>query len=289
MIQKTSDKIIDFFNIAVMIIASLVCLFPFINVIATSLSSSNAITSGKVTFIPIEFNLDFYKKVLPDPSMLQSLKFTIYLTIVYVFLALLVTIFAAYPLSRKRLRGRKTLTIIVTLTMYFSGGMVPSFLIVQKLHLLDTIWSLILPGLINTYYLIIMKSFFTSIPESLTEAAIIDGCTEIGVLFKIVLPLSMPVLATMALFYAVQRWNSFQDALFYITSPERNPLQLKLRAIVLANQVNDRSDAEAMKQALNTEGLKAATLVYATVPILIVYPWLQKYFVKGMTIGAVKE
>lgn len=172
--------------------------------------------------------------------------------------------------------------------MYFNGGIVPSFLIVQKLHLLDSIWALILPGVVNTYYLIIMKSFFSSIPESLVEAAIIDGYTEIGVLFKIVLPLSMPVLATMTLFYAVQRWNSFQDALFYITSPGKFPLQLKLRAIVLANQINDQPDL-MQQQALNTEGLKAATLIYATIPILIVYPWLQKYFVQGMTLGAVKE
>ena len=282
-----TDKVLNYINISLLVIISLACLFPFINVLATSFSSDNAITSGKVTMYPIGFNLDYYNKVLPDPAMLKSLQFTSITTVIFVILALFATTCAAYPLSKKNLKGRKTITMLITFTMYFTGGIIPTFIMVKNLNLIDTMWSLIFPIMINTYYLIIMKSFFSSIPESLTEAAIIDGCNEIEVLFRIVLPLSLPIIATMALFYAVQRWNTVQDAIFYITSTDKYPLQMKLRALVLLNQVNDQQDVQITK-TINTEGLKAASLIYATVPILIAYPWLQKYFVKGMTIGAVK-
>lgn len=287
--RKPADIAIDVSIHVFLVVIAFLALFPFLNMLAISLSSSAAIMGRRVGIYPIGLNLEFYQKIFSDTQMLTSLTFTVKLTVIYVILALACTVLGAYPLSRKRLKGRRVFGILITITMYFSGGIVPTFLIVQKFGLLDSIWSLVLPGLINAYYLIIMKSFFMSIPESLTEAAIIDGCTEFGVLLKIVLPLSLPVLATMVLFYAVQRWNGFQDALFYITDLKKMPLQLKLRAMVLANQINDKSDIANQTMKLNTDGLKAATLIYATIPILIVYPWLQKYFVQGMTIGAVKE
>lgn len=287
--RSAADVAIDIFIHVFLVIIAFLALFPFLNMLSISLSSSAAIMGRKISIFPVGLNLEFYQKIFTDQQMYTSFAFTVKITVIYVVLALAATVLGAYPLSRKRLKGRRVFGILITITMYFSGGIVPTFLIVQKFGLLDSMWSLVVPGLINAYYLIIMKSFFMSIPESLTEAAIIDGCTEFGVLLRIVLPLSLPVLATMVLFYAVHRWNGFQDALFYITDLKKMPLQLKLRAMVLANQINDKSDIANQTMKLNTDGLKAATLIYATLPILLIYPWLQKYFVKGMTMGSVKE
>jgi putative aldouronate transport system permease protein len=281
------DKIFSIVNGFILVVIGLICIFPFFNVIATSFSSGDAITSGKVGLFPVGTNLEFYKKILADPSIFISFKFSVIMTAIFVVVALFMTTMVAYALSRKKLRGRKFFTVMIVVTMYFTGGIIPSYLVVQKLNLLNNMWGLILPLMINTYFMIIMKSFFSSIPESLLEAATIDGCNDIGILFRIVLPLSLPVLATMTLFYAVQRWNGFQDAVFYITDPDKYPLQMKLRALI-QNQVNANVDVGSLV-TVNPEGLKSACLILATLPILIVYPWLQKYFVKGMTLGGVKE
>lgn len=282
----SSDKIFGVVNGFILIILGLICMFPFINIAAVSLSSNDAIITRKVTFFPVGMHWRYYTKVLSDISMLNSMKFTVLLTVAYVILALIFTVMLAYPLSRKRLKGRKVIIFLVTFTMYFNGGIIPTYMVVQKLGLLNSTLSLILPVMINTYYMIIMKSFFSSVPESLIESAIIDGCNEIRILIKIILPLSLPVIATMSLFYAVFRWNSFQDAVFYMSDPKKFPLQLKLRQLISANQIN--MDIQTDADTFATEGIKAASLMFATIPILLVYPWLQKYFVKGMTIGAVK-
>lgn len=173
--------------------------------------------------------------------------------------------------------------------MFFSGGLIPEYLLVKSLKLTNTLWALVLPGMINAFYLIILKSFFASIPEELEESARIDGSSHFGTLVRIVLPLSMPVLATLSLFYAVGRWNGFMDALFYITNQDLYPIQLKLYQLVISNQMSDATATEGMNaMAPIPESLKAASIMFATIPILLVYPWLQRYFISGIMIGAVK-
>lgn len=283
---RTGDKIVGYINGILLVMFAAICLLPFINVLAVSLSSNRAIVSGFVTVYPIELNFKAYTKVITDRIILKSIGFSAVLTVIYVVCALVLTIMLAYGLSRKKLKGRSFILIFVTFTMYFNGGIIPTFLVVQKLGLLDSIWSLILPVAINTYYMIIMKTFFASIPESLLESAVLDGCNEFMILIRIVLPLSLPVIATMALFYAVYRWNAFQDAVFYISDPDKFPIQLRLRELIMQNQINQ--DVQTDSETFVSEGIRAASLMVATMPILLVYPWLQKYFVKGMTIGAVK-
>jgi putative aldouronate transport system permease protein len=283
---KMGDRITGYINVVLLLVFSGACLLPFINVLAVSLSSNRAIVSGLVTVYPIEFNIKYYAKVINDRFMLNSIAFTAFITAVYVVVALAMTIMLSYVLSKKKMRGRSFVLFIATLTMYFNGGIIPTYLVVQKLGLLDSMWSLVFPVAINTYYMIIMKTFFSSIPESLMESAVLDGCNEFMILLRIVLPLSLPVIATMALFYAVYRWNAFQDAVFYISDPKMYPIQIRLRELIMQNQINQ--DVMTDSETFVSEGVKAASLMVATIPILIVYPWLQKYFVKGMTIGAVK-
>jgi putative aldouronate transport system permease protein len=202
---------------------------------------------------------------------------------------MIMTILAAYPLSKKRLKGRNIFLLIIVITMYFGGGLIPNYILVKGLNLRNTIWSLILPGMLSSFNMIILKTFFTSsIPDSLEESAYLDGCGDFRVLIKIILPLSMPVLATLSLFYAVARWNGFMDALMYIDKPKLYPLQLKLWQIVYNNMTTEAQEGSTTIQQVTSEGLKAACVVFATLPILLLYPWLQKYFVQGVMIGAVK-
>lgn len=283
--ESLGDRIFGRVVLAVLIIISLICLLPFVNVLAMSFSSNAAIVAGKVALMPVEFTLDMYKRVLSDSSMITSIKFTVIVTAVYTLCALFSTIFLAYPLSRKTLKGRKPIMIFIVFTMYFSGGMVPLFLVVKNLGLLDSMWSLILPILINTYFFIIMRTFFSNIPDSLIESANLDGANELQILLRIVLPISLPVIASIALFYAVQRWNTLGDAVFYMSTPSKYPLQLKLREVIMNSQVNEDP---TQTEVFAVEGIKAATIMVATVPILVVYPLLQRYFVTGMTLGSVK-
>jgi putative aldouronate transport system permease protein len=285
---RTKNKIFDITVLVLTALAVLICIIPFLYIISVSLSSNSAIVSQKVTIYPIDFNLNTYKQIFQDSSMIHSLFYTIILTVSSTLLSMIFTICAAYPLTKKRLKGRNFFLLLIIVTMYFTGGLIPDYILVKNLHLLDTTWSLILPGLISVYNMIILKTFFTSIPESLEESAALDGCTDIGILFKIVLPLSTPVLATLSLFYAVGRWNGFMDALFYISKPELYPIQLKLYNIISISQSLDVQQAENLQSNMTPEALKAASVMFATIPILLVYPWLQKYFVSGVMIGAVK-
>ena len=208
------------------------CVFPFLNVIAISLSSKSAILRGDVNFIPKEFTYLAYDVIFKDQSMIQSLFFTVELTVIYTAMAMMLTILLAYPLSRERLKGKRFFTLMVMFTMYFSGGLIPTYLNIRNLGMIDTIWALILPGVISTYNVVIMKSFFLGLPRELEEAATIDGANDFQVLFRIILPLSLPSIATLSLFYAVGKWNSFSDALYYINSRSLQPLQLKLYYLI---------------------------------------------------------
>lgn len=287
--SKVSDKIFDFFVLLITTISALLCLLPLVNVLATSLSSNSAILASKVYLLPIETTFESYKALFRDDSMIRSLIFTILLTVGYTLLGMLLTVCAAYPLTKKRLKGRNIILLMIIFTMYFSGGIIPEYILAKNLSILNTVWCLVLPGVISAYNLIVLKSFFSSLPESLEESAILDGCNDIGVLFRIVLPLSKPVLATLSLFYAVGKWNSFMDALFYITDVKLYPLQLKLYQIIVNSQGIDASIGEGnMSQNILPESLEAACVIFATIPIILVYPWLQKYFVTGIMIGSVK-
>jgi putative aldouronate transport system permease protein len=243
--------------------------------------------SGKINLLPIDFTLEWYGKVLRNSAMIKSLVFTIYVTAVYVVLAMIASVFLAYPLSRKSFKGRTAILIMISITLYFSGGLVPTYLVVQDLGLINSMWSLIIPVLVNSFNVIIMKSFFSNIPESLLESAVMEGANDFVILFRIVLPLSKAMLATIALYYLVARWNSYSDALFYINDNTMYPLQLKLRELVALSQINFDPN-EQVDNAFVPEGVKAASIMFATVPILLVYPWLQKYFVQGVTLGAIK-
>ncbi|MBP1175712.1 putative aldouronate transport system permease protein [Paenibacillus sp. PvR133] len=289
MSERTANRTFDIVTTVLVAVAVLLCLAPFIHILSISFSSNRAITSGEVTLFPVEFNLKAYGKVFSDMSMIRSLGFTVMLTLITTVLSMLMTIIAAYPLTKKHLRGRKTIMFIIVVTMFFSGGIIPEYILVRDLHLLNNMWSLILPGLISPFYLIILISFFNGIPESLEEAAEVDGSSQFGTLLRIVLPLSLPVLATLSLFYGVGRWNGFQDTLMYIQNPDLFPLQLKLYQMIQNNMVSELTRLEGASGArITPEGLKAASVIFATVPILLVYPWLQRYFVSGVMVGAVK-
>jgi putative aldouronate transport system permease protein len=282
---RLSDWIIVF----IVLMSVLLCLFPMANVLAVSLSSRHAVYNNKVFLWPVEPTLDSYKAILADVSMVRSLVFTIQLTAIYTLIGISLTVACAYPLSKRDIKGRTAFTLFIVFTMYFSGGMIPDYLLIKDLGLLNTQWALILPGAISTFNVIIMRTFFSQIPDNFEESAMIDGAGDACILGCIILPLSLPVIATLSLFYAVGRWNSFQDALFYITNSKMFPLQLKLNAIISnAQSIDPHLEGNQMIQVQTPESLKAASIIFATLPILLVYPWLQKYFVKGVMVGALK-
>ncbi|MCL2411286.1 MAG: carbohydrate ABC transporter permease [Treponema sp.] len=285
--KELEDKIIVF--ICLMVIA--ICLFPMLNIFARSLSDPLAIVRGEVSFWPVEPTLDSYRFVFLDPSFSRSMIWTIILTFVFTTFALTMTVMAAFPLTYDNLKGRKLINTIIIITMYFNAGIIPNYLLMRSLGLLDNPLVLILPGSLSVFNMIILRSFFYSVPDSLRESAEIDGANPFTVLMKIYLPLSLPVLATLSLFYAVGRWNGFSDALMFMTSaPDFHPIQLKL-----FNIINNLASIEVAAQEgiaggipAASDGMKAAAVMIATIPILLVYPWLQRYFISGVTIGAVK-
>lgn len=274
----------------VLVLASLACLLPFVHVLAKSLSEDAFVIANKVYLWPEGFTLKAYGKIFADGSILRSLYVSVVITVLFTVLGMIITICAAYPLSRKNLKGRTLLTFIFMFTLYFSGGIIPEYMLVNNLGMLDTIWSLILPPAFSAFNLMIMKTSLTSgIPDSLEESARIDGAGHFRILCSIVIPLSKPIIATLSLFYAVGRWNTYQDALFYIKqNTDLRPLQLKLYYLVI--QATESFQLEATQvQLSNPEVLKASCVVFATLPILCVYPFIQKYFVQGVMLGAIKE
>ncbi|OME94562.1 MULTISPECIES: carbohydrate ABC transporter permease [Paenibacillus] len=277
--------------IIVLIVAlSFTCIVPFLYMIALSFSSNEAIISQKVGLWPVDFTAETYKTILSDMDMLYTLGYSIVLTIFYTLVCMFLTICAAYPLTKKRLKGRNFILTALVFTMYFSGGLIPSYILVKNLGMMNSVWSLVLPGAMSVFNMIILKTFFSNLPESLEESAAIDGSSDLGILIKIVLPLSLPSIATLSLFYAVDRWNGFQDALFYITKKELYPMQMKLYQIISANQQLDSQQGGegSVGSYIVPESLKAASVMFTTIPILLIYPKLQKYFVDGVMTGAIK-
>ena len=288
---RVRNLIIDIVIWAILIVVALMCLIPFIHVLSKSISEEAYVIANKVVLLPKGFSLNAYKKIFADASIMRSMYVTVVVTVTFTAIGMFLTICAAYVLSRKNLKGRKVMTFLIMLTMYFVAGTIPDYLLMNNLHMLDTWWCLILPLCFAPYNLLIMKNNFQSnISDSLIEAAVIDGASHFTILSKIVVPLSKPIIATIALFYAVGRWNAYQDALYYIKqNTSLRPLQLKLYYLVVAATESFQAEGGNVGVLTNPEVLKAACVIFATVPIIIVYPFLQKYFVQGTMVGAVKE
>lgn len=290
--MKTKKINITFGKVVIYTVLTLlvfVCLYPFLNVIAYSLSGYNAVLSRTVTFFPKDFTLAAYKDILSRQQIWDAMEVTVFITLMGTSLSLTLTTCAAYALSREHLPGRKFISGLILFTMYFGGGIIPTFLVVKGLGMYDSLTALFIPQAMNVFNFIVMRTFFRQFPVSLEEAARIDGASDLKVLMKIILPLSLPIIATIGLFYAVQYWNNYFDALLYIQSPEKFTLQLRLRSLLFADELNNAAaNAEGIGTQVMTQSLKMACVAVSTIPILVVYPWLQKYFVKGVMLGSIK-
>lgn len=280
-------------NYTFFVLLGLTTMFPFLNLIAKSLSSEEAVVSGRVTLLPVDWQIGTYRYVMSQSLFLASFQVSVFVTVAGTLLALFMTTLAAYPLSKPRLRGRKWFILMYIFTMLFSGGLIPTYLLMQSLQLIDKLPVLFLPAMISVYNMLIIKNYFESLPDSLEESAKLDGAGNLTILWRITLPLSLPVLATIALFYAVAFWNDYFASLIYINTPENKPLQLYLKELFVSSsdtflQLGAHMNVDA---AMNTspQAIQAASILLATVPILLVYPFLQKYFVKGVLVGSVKE
>lgn len=283
--HKTGDYVVAI----ICFIFGLICVVPMLNIIARSLSESQYLVRNEVFLWPKGWNLSAYATVLGDVKYRWSLIWTAILTVICTIISLIMTTLTAYPLIYDKLKGRGIINVYMIITMFFNAGIIPNYLLLKSLHMLNQPIVLIIPSCLSIFNVIIMRSFFYGIPDSLRESAEIDGASYIKILTNIYIPLSKPVFATLALFYAVGRWNGFSDALMYVTEKKWYPIQL-----LLYNIINDAAQIDYTIQDTTTtpgldETLKAATVVFATVPILCIYPWLQNYFITGVTLGAVKE
>ena len=287
--ESVGSRTLDIINYVLLTLVALVCLLPFLHVVSMSLSSNGAVISQKVYFFPVEWSVEGYKMVLNDPSMMRSLGITVLLTVGFTLLGMILTVLAAYPLTKKDLKGRSVISFMFMFTMYFGGGLIPEYLLMNDLKMLNTLWSLLLPLAFSAYNIIIMRSFIeSSIPASLEEAAFLDGANYWSVLFRVVIPLCKPVLATLCLFFAVGRWNAYGDALYYISTSKLYPMQLKLYYLMgMASDAANLAEGGAASYVTG-EVVKATCVMFATIPIIILYPFLQRYFVTGIMIGAVK-
>jgi putative aldouronate transport system permease protein len=270
------------------IFAISVTLYPFIFIASSSISNAGAVTRMEVWLLPKGINFDAYRRVFREAQLWVSYRNTIWYVLVGTTVNLIMTTFLAYPLSRRRFQGRRFLMIAITFTMFFSGGMVPSFILVRSLGLINTRWALVIPAAISTYNLIVTRTFFEGIPESLHEMATIDGAGEFRIFIRIFLPLSMPILATLVLFYAVGHWNTYFNAMLYLSRETLYPLQIFLRKILLQYEANDMVLDIQLDRNDISRTIRYATIMISTLPIICVYPFLQKYFVKGVMIGAIK-
>jgi len=285
--RRSGDLAVAYFYLFII----LICLFPMLNMLARSLSDPLAIVNRQVSILPVNPTADSYAYVFLDPAFTRSMLWTAFLTVVCTVLSLAITTLCAFPLIYDNLKGKGVLNTLIIFTMYFNAGIIPNYILVKDLNLLDNPLVLILPGCLSVFNMIILRSFFYSVPESLRESAELDGANPFSVLINIYLPLSGAVLATLALFYAVGRWNGFSDALMYLMSAQQyHPIQLKLYNIIenLSSIEIAAQEGIAGGVPAATDGIKAAAVIFATAPILVVYPWLQRYFIHGVTVGSVK-
>lgn len=283
---RLSDGII----MLVLTLLCLTCILPFIYLAAKSISSNNAVLAKSVYLIPKDVTFDAYVSLFKDGSMVRSMIYSVIVTLIFTALGMVACTCAAYPLSKKRLKGRTAFTFLLMVPMYFSAGLIPTYLLFKDLKLLDNMWVLIWPLIYSPYNMLIMKTYLqTSIPDSLEESAFLDGASNLQILGRIVMPLSKPIIATLSLFYAVGRWNAYADNQYYIRSDSLKMVQYKLYQMVAsATEAQTTTLSEAAAVTSTPEVLQAASIMFVTIPIIIVYPFLQKYFVKGVMVGAVK-
>lgn len=291
--EGRSSTAFNIFNTALMCFMMLLVLYPIYYMIIISVSNSTAVMTGRVRFLPVGFHLDVYKQFLTDSYFLTTYRNTAIITVLGTTINIFMSTLCAYPLSRKDFYGGGVITGFVTFTMFFSGGMIPTYLLVNKLHLLNTYWSVVLPGAINVFNMIIMRTSFQGLPVELNESAYIDGANDLQILWKIVLPLSKPILATMVLFYAVAHWNGYVHAMLYFTDKNMYPIQLYVRSLVLSGMTEMTSlsmelttGADAFNVAQRS--IQYGVIIAATLPILLIYPFISKYFEKGVMIGSLK-
>jgi len=281
-------RIFDIFNIILLICLGIITLYPFYYVAIVSLSSAGPVSRGEIKLFPVGLTLKSYEFILKDPNIVRSFLNTIRYTSVGTLINLLMSVLCAYPLSIKTFSGRKVFTKIIVFTMFFTGGLIPTYLVVKSLNMIDTIWAIVLPGAISTWNMFIMRTYFMNIPDSLRESCYIDGANDINILINIILPLSLPVLGVMMLFYASAHWNSFFPALIYLNNKNKFPFQLILRNMLISQQLSEMySDIQedAMIMPLT---LQYSAIIVSVVPILLIYPFIQRYFTKGIMIGSLK-
>ena len=290
--KKRKISLFDVILYLVFGLIALITIYPFYNVLIVSLANTLASATYSPYLYPHVFDLTGYKTIMSDTYFYRSLGTTLFVTIVGTTLNMVFSVTAAYVLSRKRLIGRKFFLSAILFTMLFSGGLIPTYLVVSGLGLDNSIWSMIFPSMISTYYLIIMKNYFVSLPASLEEAARIDGANEFVVMTRIFIPISKPIMATFLLFYAVERWNEWWNAYLYISDKNIKPLQIYLRDVLVNFNSQLATQAQSMMSSHNkvfVQSIQMATIIITMLPILCVYPFVQKYFVKGVLVGSVKE
>ncbi|MEC0176989.1 carbohydrate ABC transporter permease [Paenibacillus favisporus] len=290
--EVRADQWFTLLNYAVLSIILIVVLYPLVFVVSASFSSSTAVLSGRVWLWPVEPTLEGYRAVFKNAMVVKGFLNTMFYTVAGTGINLVLSVMAAYPLSRKDFRGRNGFMLLFVFTMMFSGGLIPSYLLVKDLGMIDTVWAMLLPTALSVWNVIIMRTYFqTTIPDELLEASQLDGCSDLRFLLRIVLPLSGPILAVIALFYAVGHWNQYFNAMIYLKRAELYPLQLVLRDILVQNEVNidmlGDAKTAAARQGLR-ELLKYSLIVVTSFPLLVVYPFVQKFFVKGVMIGSLK-
>ena len=284
-LRSKADKRFQLFWNIFFIVISVVALIPIIRVVSMSLSSKNAILGGKVFLYPVEFTIEAYWRAFQSGSFLSSFIYSVFLMIGSTVVCIVMTVLAAYPLSKKNLKGGAVIMTLFVLTMYLDPGIIPKYLNVKDFKLIDTVWALIIPEALSAYNMIIMCTAFRGLDSSLYEAAKIDGCNEVQTLFKVALPLVYPTLATLALFYAVGRWNRLSDVLYYVNSSKLYTVQMVLKQLIESVKL---SQEEGLQSQLVADNIKSASIVISMTPMIIAYPFIQKYFTKGIMLGAVK-
>lgn len=285
-IQK--KNLFDFLNLFIMVLLVFITIYPLYYVGIVSISSGISVARGEVFFLPHGINWEGYKIVLGDPAILHAYGNTLLYTALGTAINLILTILCAYPLSRHNLYGKGLLSLFVVFTLFFDGGLIPRYIVVHSLGMVNTMWAVLIPTAINVFFMILMRTFFEEIPEALNESATVDGAGEWRILVQIVLPLSMPVMATMFLFYSVNHWNSFFPAMIYLNEKSLYPLQILLRNIVIDGDLTSQGTEGSSSVAVMAQNIKYAFVIVAILPILGAYPFVQKYFVQGAMIGSVK-
>lgn len=287
--KLSGDRVFDIFNVVLILLITIIILVPLLNVVASSFAGSTALAEGGFIFFPKEWSLDNYKAVFKDTSIWRAFLISVAKTLIGVVTHVFFCAMVAFALSKRDLRGRKLYTVMGVITMFFSGGMIPTYLLMKNLHLLDNFMVYILPQLFSYYDVVILMNFFRQLPASLEESAKIDGAGVWKIFLSIAMPLSKPALATIALFNGVFQWNDFMTAKLYITDKALYPVQMKLYEIIVQQQAQSMNTIGNIALSTTSKGIQLATIVVTTVPILIIYPLLQKHFVSGMMLGAVKE